>query len=107
MSSSYYKIKRWDPVMNGCNSDQHPTLYIQPDIAFLEFCRNNQFSLTCLISGTDSKYDHYPVKGLVNQANKLHNFSYQTGLYTITLIHSEWYGYPNKLGYVEFFGISP
>jgi hypothetical protein len=107
MSSSHYMIKRWDPVITGSNHDKHPAIYIEVDTAFLEFSRNNQFTLTCVISGTNSIYDNYTVKGLVNESNILPNFSHQTGLYIITLINSDWYGYPNELGYVEFFGISP
>ncbi len=107
MSSSHYQIKRWDPVMSGNSLNQHPAIYIEPDTAFLEFAMNNQFSLTCTISGTNSIYELTPLRGVVNQSgfvpNCRPNFFSQTGLYIITL-DSDWHGYPAELGQVEFFG---
>jgi len=95
--------------MSGNSLNQNPSIYIEPDMAFLEFAMNNQFSLTCSISGSDSIYERAPMRGVVNQSgvvpNCRPNFFAQTGMYIITL-DSDWHGYPRSLGQVEFFGTS-
>lgn len=109
MSTSYYSIQSWNPVMAGATLVQYPAIYIIPDTAFLEFARNNEFRVACKISGTNTSYDGQTYIGYINKSSNFPNcrpnFFAQTGLYIITL-DTHWTGYPysDSLGAVEFFG---
>jgi hypothetical protein len=107
-TTSHYKIQSWIPVMSGSNIIQYPAIYIQPDIPFLEFAKNNEFRVACKISGTNTVHDNNTYIGYINQSgnfpNYRPNFFAQTGLYIVTL-DTNWEGYPiESNGTVEFFG---
>ncbi len=109
MSISHYPIQSWNPVMAGNCLVQYPAIYVNPDMAFLEFARNNNFRVACKISGTNTEYDGQTYIGYINQSgnfpNCRPNFYAQTGLYVVTMdTHWKGYPYPNSLGHVEFFG---
>lgn len=107
---SSYPIYRWNPVITGNTIHKTPMISIKPDIAFMEFIRDNHFAVVCEISGTNTIYDQKNIPGIVNSScctpSCRPNFCEQTGLYVITL-WSNWYGYPepDKLGTVKFFGM--
>lgn len=107
---SQYKIERWDVVMFNNSLTKVPMIYIKPDITFLEFARNNNFSVACEISGTKTVYDGKIIPGVVDKSCYVPscrpNFCEKTGLYVITL-WSNWYGYPDpdNLGTVIFSGL--
>ena len=111
--SAAYKIERWDAVMFGNYLRKIPMIYIKPDETFLEFARNNNFSVLCEISDTGMNYDTKSgnkIPGIINQSGSIPNcrpnFFEKTGLYVISLL-SPWIGYPSKnsLGTVKFFGL--
>lgn len=108
---SSYKIERWDVVMFGNSTTRVPMIYIKPDIAFLEFVKDNKFSVVCEISGTGTEYDNKEIPGVVDKScnvpNCRTNFCEKTGYYIISL-WANWYGYPDpdKLGIVKFSGLN-
>ena len=113
--SASYPIKRWDAVMFGPNLQKIPMIYIEPNEPFLEFIRNNNFSVLCEISETGMNYDTTDdaklTKGIVNQSgltpNCRPNFFAATGLFVVQLL-TPWIGYPKETskGSVKFFGLS-
>lgn len=107
---STYKIHRWDVVISGDSNAQRPMIYVEPDLAFLEFIRANDFAVVCNISGTGTIYDGKQIPGVVSQSSDVPscrpNFYKKTGLYVVKL-WAEWYHYPDidKLGEVVFSGL--
>ena len=106
-----YNIKRWDVIISGNSNQTTPIIYITPDIKFLEFIKNNNYSVLCKISGTDMIYDGKLIPGIVDKSSSIPNcrpnFFDKTGYYVITLIGT-WNGYPDpdKLGVVTFEGFN-
>lgn len=106
---SKYDIKRWDGVILGNNTQKTPVIYIEPDLTFQEFVRNNDYKVICEISSTGTPYDGKKIIGVVDKSsnipNNRPNFYAKTGLYVITLV-SSWNGYPDldKNGQVVFHG---
>ena len=107
---SKYEIHRWDLVMTGNSTIKTPIIYIKPDLDFLEFARENNFSVVALIKGTGLQYDGKQIPAIVNKGcsfpNCLPNLSDATGYYVINL-DTKSYGYPKdgKLGTVSFLGL--
>ncbi len=107
---SNYKIHRWDVVMSGSSNVQAPMIYLEPDTAFMQFARENNFAVVCTISGTGTVYDGKQIPGVVSQSADVPscrpNFYAKTGLYVVRL-WANWYGYPHpdNLGVVEFSGL--
>lgn len=109
---SSYSIKSWNPILGGNNCLVHyPSIYVEPDMAFLEFVRNNNFRVACKISGTNTLHDGQTYMANINQSSNFPNcrpnFFVKTGLYIVTM-EAPWTGYPdpNMQGSVEFFGIN-
>lgn len=107
MSDALYNIKRWDSVIIDNTTIPYPLIYIKPDKSFLDFILiHNIIELT--IRDTDSIYDNKKIIGLVrpsiNTPNYRLNFYNKTGYYCIILF-TEWYNYPDKLGYFTIKGI--
>jgi hypothetical protein len=108
---SEYKIERWDGVMFSNSITKYPMIYIKPDITFLEFIKENNYTVLCEIKGTNKNYDNRVIPGIVdkssNTPNCRPNFYEKTGLYVITL-QTQWDGYPyiNSLGTVIFKGLN-
>ena len=104
-----YRILRWDPVINGTNSNNYvPMIYIKPDKQFLELIKNNNI-IEAKISGTQMLYDLHTVSATAAPSsttpNQRPNFFLKYGYYVKTL-DSNWYGYPkDSLGYVTFYNI--
>jgi hypothetical protein len=104
-----YRIFRWDPVINGTNSNNYvPMIYIKPDKQFLELIKNNNI-IEAKISGTQMLYDLHTVSATAAPSsttpNQRPNFFLKYGYYVITL-DSNWYGYPtDSLGHVKFYNI--
>lgn len=104
-----YKIYRWDVILSGTSDMKTPMIYIKPDLAFLEFSKENNDMIMCKISGTNSIYDGKLIPGVVTKSSYIPNcrpnFFQETGYYTISL-YCDWYGYPNPdtLGNVSFSG---
>lgn len=90
-----YKILRWDVILK--NDIKYPVVYIAPDIKFLEFVRNNGYSIIVTINGTNTVYDCRQIAGEVNQScaipNCRPNYFEASGYYMITL-NCWWNGYP-------------
>jgi len=101
-----YNIERFDVLLI---SDQRvPAIYIKPDLDFMNFIKDNNYTLIALIDDTGLDYDKKKIIGVVNQSscfpNSRPNFYEKDGLYIITL-NSSWIGYPkpDKLGNVTFY----
>lgn len=105
---SEYKIERWDVIL--VNDHRIPVIYIKPDLEFVEFIRQNKFSVIAKINHTGMVYDMKMIDATVDQSsynlNCRPNFFTDTGYYVITL-NSSWNGYPkpNNLGTVVFYGL--
>jgi hypothetical protein len=108
--SPTYKIHRWDAVQFS-TIKKFPMIYITPDLAFLDFVRNNNYQVVAQISGTDKIYDHIKMQGTVDKSgstpNCRPNYFEKNGFYIITL-DAIWDGYPTleHLGEVSFVGLS-
>ena len=108
--STDYKIHRWDVVMSGSSNVQQPMIYVEPDMAFLEFARDNNYAVVCNVKDTGTIYDGKQIPGVVSRSADVPscrpNFFEETGLYVLRL-WSNWYGYPlpGKLGSVSFSGL--
>jgi len=91
-----YAIQRWD-VLSGDNIQKFPAIYVIPDTNFIEFIRNNEYNIICLIDGTGSPYDGMYYNANVSQSSDMPNcrpnFFLKTGMYIITL-NAQWMGYP-------------
>lgn len=104
-----YKIERFDVLL--IDNKRVPAIYIKPDIDFLNFIGDNNYTLVSLITDTGLDYDNKKIVGFVNQSsyfpNCRPNFYEKTGLYIITL-DSSWLGYPkvDNLGNVTFYSIN-
>ena len=101
-----YNIERFDVLLIG---DQRvPAIYIKPDLDFMNFIKENNYTLITVLNGTGLDYDNKKIIGVVNQSsyypNCRPNFFAENGLYIITL-NSCWLGYPkpDKLGNVTFY----
>jgi hypothetical protein len=108
--SPTYKIHRWDAVQFS-TIKKFPIIYITPDLAFLDFVRNNNYQVVAHISGTHKIYDHMKMQGTVDKSGSVPNcrpnYFEQNGYYVITL-DALWDGYPalEHLGEVSFLGLS-
>jgi len=105
-----YKIHRWDPVTFGNNVNPFPTIYIKPDKTFLDFAKENKYTVIVRIEDTGTIYDGEAMVGIVDSSNDMPNcrpnFFNETGLYTISL-YARWYEYPlpDKLGTAVITGL--
>ena len=103
---SDYEIKIWDVIL--VNNHRTPIIYIKPDLAFIEFIRQNNFEVIVVIQGTNLPYDGNKIRGIVNESSMTPccrpNFFADTGLFVVQL-ESSWNGYPSEqnLGKVKFF----
>jgi len=102
---SKYNILRWDAIlaMNGMN--KLPMIYIQPDISFLEFIKNNNYIVQVKIDGTRSIYDGKIISGTVSKGGFIPDFYNYNDLYVI-ILECEWFGYPDFLGTAQFYGLN-
>lgn len=102
-----YKIERWDALSLGDPTGIRPAVYITPDIRFLDFIKNQQYKVKCLIRGTGLEYDNKVVFGTVDRSSDVPNcrpnYYEKTGQYIITL-HAPWVQYPtpDALGTISF-----
>ena len=80
-------------------------IYINPDTSFLEFIKNNNYTVQVKINGTLSIYDGKIIPGIVSKAGFLSDFYAYNDLYVISL-ECEWFGYPEYLGNAQFYGIN-
>jgi hypothetical protein len=107
---SEYKIHRWDVIMSGSSNQKVPMIYIKPDLAFLNFIRDNNYAVLCKISGTGTVYDGQMIPGVVAKSADVPscrpNFFEKTGFYVVTL-WANWYGYPvpDSLGTLSLSGL--
>jgi len=103
-----YEIKRWDVILNE-NGNRIPIIYIEPDLEFKQFIKENDYNVIVQIIDSGTVYDNKVIPGRVDQSsfvpNCRPNFFYYNGYYVITL-NSNWYGYPNpnKLGKAIIYG---
>lgn len=102
---SQYNIFRWDGILAKNGLNKQPIIYINPDTAFLEFAKNNDYVLLVEINGTNMIYDGKKIVGHVNKSSFMPNFSEETHLYVVVL-ESTWYGSPEigNLGTATFYG---
>lgn len=108
MSTRPYKIFQWVAIM-GFNNRIQAACFIKPDSDFLEFCRRNNYELTCHISGTNTRFDERVVMGYVNNSTHMPNcrpnFGEATGFYIVTLdMILEEYPMYDSLGFISFYG---
>jgi hypothetical protein len=102
-----YKIERWDALSLGDPTGIRPAVYITPDVRFLDFIKNQQYKVRCLIRGTGLEYDNKVVFGTVDRSSDVPNcrpnYYDKTGRYIITL-HAPWVQYPlpDALGAISF-----
>jgi hypothetical protein len=102
-----YKIERWDALSLGDPTGIRPAVYITPDVRFLDFIKNQQYKVKCLIRGTGLEYDNKVVFGTVDRSSDVPNcrpnYYDKTGQYIITL-HAPWIEYPRSdaLGTISF-----
>ena len=101
---SKYTILRWDAILAQNGLNKIPMMYIKPDISFLEFIKNNEYTVKVQVDDTRSIYDGKLIDGKVSKAAFLPNFFSLTDLYVVTL-GCEWFGYPDFLGNVQFYGL--
>ena len=105
-----YEIKRWDGVLFGNSITKVPMLYIEPDLNFLTYAKDNDYTINISISNTGGVYDLKNVVGTVNKSSDIPNcrpnFFEKTNLYVITL-YAEWNGYPpiDQLGTINVIGM--
>ena len=105
-----YKILRMDAILTGNSITLVPIIYIQPDIAFIEYIKLNNFMIMCQIQGTCTIYDNKLIAGIVNKSSEVPNcrpnFFEETGSYIITLM-APWNGYTKncQLGTVTFLNL--
>lgn len=104
--SHVYKIERWDVVMYGSSITKVPIIYIKPELDFLEYVRDNNYSVLVKIEGTGTIYDGKIIQGLVDRScnvpNCRPNYFEETGYWVINL-YAGWFGYPHptKMGTVS------
>lgn len=104
-----YEIKSWNPIAwPGTSNNQVPMIMIVPDMAFVEFAKNNKYSVVVKISDTSQPaYENQLILANVGTSatvpNCRPNFYTATGLWTLTLT-SGWFGYPTTNGTVQIFG---
>jgi hypothetical protein len=84
-------------------------IYIKPDKTFLEFAKENNYTVFVRIEDTGTIYDGKAMVGIVNKSayvpNLRPNFYNETGLYVVTLA-AQWREYPTKnLGNAIFMGL--
>lgn len=101
---SKYKIVRWDAILAQNGLNKIPMIYIEPDIDFLEFAKNNDDQVIVKISDTNSIYDGKEILGSINRSSFMPNFFNETKLYVVTL-QCIWMGYPESLGNASFYGL--
>jgi hypothetical protein len=105
-----YQILRWDAILTNNSITKIPIIYVEPDIALLEYLKANDFMIMVKIQGTGTIYDNKLIAGIVNKScdvpNCRKNFWEQTGSYIVQLM-CVWNGYPpcNRLGKVSFMGL--
>lgn len=98
-------IITWNPI-NTNSSVLHSTVYIKPTLEILEFFNRCPLKKAVVkIKGTGSCYDNQNMFATIEKSsdipNTRDNFFKSTGIYIIVL-HTLWYGFPLKKGYVEF-----
>ena len=107
-----YKIQSWNPVAwPGTSNNQVPMVTIIPDIGFVEFAKNNNYSVLVRISGTGQPaYENKLILANVGTTatvpNCRPNFYAATGLWSLTLC-SGWFGWPGTNGTVIVSGYKP
>ena len=108
MSSTTYKIHRWDTVLFGNREYPTPIIYIKPDDNLFEFTKANKDDLLVRINSSKSIYDKKNITGVFASSAEIPNcrpvFFNKTALYVIVL-QCEWYGYPDFLGNCEILGL--
>ena len=86
-------------------------LYVEPDLNFLNFIKDNNYTIVLSISDTNNTYDLKEVVGVVNKSSNVPNcrpnFFDKTNLYVITL-YTQWNGYPplDSLGKINIIGMN-
>ncbi len=98
-----YNIERWDAVIPPGRDEAYPMIYIKPDKDFIEYSKNNNYTVMVSISGTNTRYDEAPFVAIIDSSgyfpNDRPNFYDKTGFFVITLF-SRWLGYPPNNGSV-------
>lgn len=110
--SNTYRIESWNPI--GNNIKICPSLYIKPDMNFMDILRKNNWRVLCKISNTNTSYDGHTYVANVNTSGNVPNcrpnFFDKTGFYIITLTSNAdvgvpntiyWLGYPENNGEIE------
>ena len=100
-----YDIQRWDGVLST-NNKPMPLIYVSPDIPLLDFFSANRNRVWVLINNTESGYDgniyYTTVEKSAVMPNPRPDFFDSTGLYTLALDTTKWFGYPPKNGVITF-----
>lgn len=103
-----YAIERWDPVLPGNANFPLPMISIKPDRAFIQYAKENNYTVLVHISGTGLDYDNKAITGVIDSSgyfpNYRPNFYNAAGLFTVTLI-ANWLGYPGTNGQIEVQGL--
>lgn len=104
-----YKIERWDGVIPKGQTFPQPMIYFKPDKAFIDYAKENKYTVMINISDTESPYDKDAFVGIIDSSGYYPeyrpNFYNDTGLFVITL-QAEWAGYPPKNGNMLIRGLA-
>ena len=98
-------IITWNPI-NTNSSVLYASIYIKPTLKILDFFNKCPLKKAVVkIKKTGSCYDNQNMFATIEKSsdipNTRDNFFRSTGIYIIVL-HTLWYGFPLKKGYVEF-----
>jgi hypothetical protein len=98
-------IITWNPI-NTNSSVLYASVYIKPTLKILHFFNKCPLKKAVVkIKKTGSCYDNQNMFATIEKSsdipNTRDNFFRSTGIYIIVL-HTLWYGFPLKKGYVEF-----